>query len=144
MRLAVDCMQGALYDWCSGVILIMRKQLSDCKRGRRKNFDYSSILVAFFFERVPGLSPAVPLPVCSPRQPRLSRWGEIFLHQGGGGSVQSAYDVDFYFWWERQLPALEQFPYAGLDFRGDTDLVLPPGGARGELGIFIFKISKFL
>ena len=49
MRLAMDCMQGALYDWCSGVIPILRKQLSDCKRGRRKNFGYSSILVAFFF-----------------------------------------------------------------------------------------------
>ena len=79
MRLAVDCIQGALYDWCSGVIPIMRKQLSDCKRGRRKNFGYSSMLVAFFFKGVPGLSPAVPLPVRSPRQPRLSRWGEIFL-----------------------------------------------------------------
>ena len=100
MRLAVDCMQGALYDWCSGVIPIMRKQLSDCKRGMRKNFGYSSILVAFFFERVPGLSLVVPLPVHSPRQPRMSRWGDIFLRQGGGGSVQSVYDNDFYFWWE--------------------------------------------
>ena len=95
--------------------------------------------MAFFFERVPGLSPAIPLPVRSPRQPRLSRWGEIFLRQGGGGSVQSVYDDDFYFWWEQQVPALEQFPYAGIDFRGDTNLVLPPGGAWGESGIFVFK-----
>ena len=49
------------------------------------------------------------------------------------------YDDDFYFWWERQLPALEQFPYAGMDFRGDPDLVLPPGGAWGELGNFLFS-----
>ena len=48
MRLAVHYMQGALYDWCSGVIPILRKQLSNCKRGRRKNFGYSSILGAFF------------------------------------------------------------------------------------------------
>ena len=34
MRLEVDCTQGALYDWCSGVVPIMRKQLYDCKRGR--------------------------------------------------------------------------------------------------------------
>ena len=102
------------------------------------------MLVSFFFERVPGLSPAVPFLVRSPRQPRLSRWGEIFLRQGGGGSVHSVYDDEFYFWWERQLPALEQFPYDGLDFRGDIDLVLPPGGAWGESGIFIFKILKFL
>ena len=77
---------------------------------------YSSILVAFFFERVPSLSPTVPLQVRSPRQTRLSRWGGIFLRQGGGGSVQSVYDDDFYLWWGRQLLALEQFPYAGIDF----------------------------
>ena len=38
MRLVVDCLQGALYDWCSGVIPIMWKQLFDCKRGRQNNF----------------------------------------------------------------------------------------------------------
>ena len=53
--------------------------------------------------------------------------------------MQSVYDDDFYFWWERQLPALEQFPYAGMDFHGDTDLILPPGGAWGELGNFLFS-----
>ena len=49
MRLAVDYMHGVLYDWCSGVIPILKKQLSDCKRGIRKNFRYSSILLVFFF-----------------------------------------------------------------------------------------------
>ena len=97
MMIVVECLQGSIFDWCLGVILIMKKQLSDCKRGRRKNFGYSSILVAFFFERVSRLSPALPLLVRSPRQPRMSRWGDIFLHQGGGVSVQSAYDDDFYF-----------------------------------------------
>ena len=57
MILAVDYMHGVLYDWCSGVILILKKQLSDCKRGRRKNFRYSSILVAFFFFESVGVEP---------------------------------------------------------------------------------------
>ena len=48
MRVVVDCFRGALYDWCSGIAPIMKRQLSDCKRGRRKNFSYASILVAFF------------------------------------------------------------------------------------------------
>ena len=51
--------------------------------------------------------------------------------------MQSVYDDDFYFWWERQLPALEQFLYAVMDFRGDPDLVLPLRGAWGELGNFL-------
>ena len=107
MRVAVDCFRGALYDWCSGVLPIMKRKLSDCRRGRRKNFGYASILVAFFFERVPAMSPAIPLQVIHPRQLRMSRWGDIFLHHGGGDVVQSVYDDEFYTWWERQLPALE-------------------------------------
>ena len=63
MRLVVDCFRGALYDWCLGVVPIMKRQLSNYKRGRRNNFGYSSIFVAFFFERVLGLSPTIPLPV---------------------------------------------------------------------------------
>ena len=56
--------------------------------------------------------------------------------------MQSVYDDDFYFWWERQLLALEQFPYAGMDFCGDNDLILPPRGAWGELGNFYFQNFK--
>ena len=52
--------------------------------------------------------------------------------------MQSVYNDDFYFWWEQQLPALEQFPYVGMDFQGDNDLVLPSGGAWGALGILVF------
>ena len=80
------------------------------------------------------MSPAIPLHVRYPRQPRLSRCGDIFLRQGGGDIVHRMYDDDFYTWWERQVLALEQFPYAGMDFRGDPDLVLPPGGVWGEIG----------
>ena len=57
--------------------------------------------------------------------------------------MQSVYDDEFYFWWERQLPTLEQFPYARMDFRGDPDLVLAPGGAWGKLGNFLFSNFKF-
>ena len=40
MRVAVDCFRGALYDWFSGIAPFMNRQLSDCKRGRHKNFGY--------------------------------------------------------------------------------------------------------
>ena len=62
IRIAVECLQGDLFGWCLGVILIMKKQLSDRKKGRHKNYGYSSILVSFFFERVPALNPTIPLP----------------------------------------------------------------------------------
>ena len=58
--------------------------------------------------------------------------------------MQSVYNDDFYIWWERQLLALENFLYVGMDFRGDPDLVLPLGGAWGELGNFYFFIFNIL
>jgi hypothetical protein len=43
-------------------------------------------------------------------------------------------------WW--QMPqVILQFPYAGVDFREDPDMVLPPGEVfyrRGMLMIFIY------
>lgn len=39
--------------------------------------------------------------------------------------------------------AFEQFPYAGLDFRHDPELVLPPGGAWGDIGMFFEKYLIF-
>ena len=36
------------------------------------------------------------------------------------------------------MPTFEQFPYAGLDFHGDTELVLPPGQSWGEMAKFLF------
>ena len=107
MRVALECIQGIVFDWCWGMIPIMRKQLSDHKRGRRKNFGYSSILAAFFFKRFPSTILAIPLPTFSPHHPRLAKWGEVFLHQGGRGSVHGVYDDEFYVWWEWQFPTLE-------------------------------------
>ena len=80
----------------------------------------------------------VTLPPCPPREPRLTQWGDIFLQQGGDGEIQSDYDDDFYSWWSRHVHALEQFPHAGLDFRGDPELILPPGGAWGEIGMTFY------
>ena len=36
------------------------------------------------------------------------------------------------------MPTFEQFPYAGLDFHGDPELILPLGQAWGDMGEFLF------
>ena len=65
-----------------------------------------SILVAFFFKRVPTLSPIFTLPPSPPRELRITRWGYAFLHKGGG-EIYGGYDDDFYSWWSRQVLTLE-------------------------------------
>ena len=75
----------------------MKKQLSDCRIGKKKNFVYVSILVAFLFKRVPSLILAVTLPPYPPRDPRITWWGDVFL-RWGGGEIQGDYYGDFYAW----------------------------------------------
>ena len=75
------------------------------------------------------------LPPTPPRDPRLTRLGDLFLHQVGG-EIQGGFYDDFYAWWSRKVATFEQFPYAGLDFCRDSKLALPVGGAWGEMGEF--------
>jgi hypothetical protein len=45
-------------------------------------------------------------------------------------------------WWQ-MLQVILQFPYAGVDFRGDPDMVLPPGEVfdhRGMLMSLIYTV----
>jgi hypothetical protein len=63
------------------------------------------------------------------------RNGPSFLARLGVGHLVFSFDVDFFDWWKKQLPMIEDFPYAGMDFWGSTDLVLPQGAqwdASGE------------
>ena len=59
----VECMRPTIYDWSTTLLSNMKHQLSECKAGRIRNFGFSSILSTFFFERVPGLSPRVGVPL---------------------------------------------------------------------------------
>ena len=58
---------------------------------------------------------------------------------GGSEVPRTTWDDEFFQWWEEQFITMEYYPYAGMDFRGDPDLVLPPGATWGEIG----KISFF-
>jgi hypothetical protein len=49
--------------------------------------------------------------------------------------VPTPYNDDFLFQWSRQVMSLEDYPYTGIDFRGDPDMSLPPGSAYGDIGM---------
>ena len=53
----------------------------------------------------------------------------------GGGRVANPYLAEFFPWWQRQLITIDDYPYAGIDFCGDTYMPLPPGAAYGDIGI---------
>ena len=43
--------------------------------------------------------------------------------------------------------AIEEYPYAGIDFRGDLDLIIPDGaqwGAMGKNVLTMFLILRFV
>jgi len=44
------------------------------------------------------------------------------------------YDDVFFQWLRNQLIMVEDYAYAGTDFRGDPDLALPMGSQWGDIG----------
>ena len=53
----------------------------------------------------------------------------------GGGRVANPYPVEFFPWWRRQLIAIYDSTYVGIDFCGDPDIPLPLGEAYGDIGM---------
>jgi len=133
MSVAVDCL-NTVFDWCTPLLANLKSQLTSIRRGQTKNFGYGTILCTFFFERIPALRPRVAVSISTPRDPRMGRWADLMKRLGGGEVPRSAFDDEFYTWWEQQIVAVDDYPYSGLDFRGDPDLELPPDAAWGEIG----------
>jgi hypothetical protein len=141
-------MAPTMFNWCEGLLENMKDQLTKCKTGRLKQFGYGSILVSFFLERVPTMrlqrkeweeDP-------NPRDPRMKRWVEMIARHGGGPIV--SYDRSFFKWLKTQLIMIEDYAYAGVNFQGDPDLVLPEGHQWGDAGknkekIFFFKCYMY-
>ena len=64
---------------------------------------------------------------------------------GGSEVPRTTWDDEFFLWWGEQIIAVDDYPYAGMDFRGDPNLVLPPGTAWGTVGKFanFFDLYNF-
>jgi hypothetical protein len=72
----------------------------------------------------------------------MARWIEVMRRQGAG-RVVTPYNDDFFFWWQRQIIALDEYPYVRIDFRGYLDMPLPPGSTYGAIGKFFLYIPFF-
>jgi hypothetical protein len=62
----------------------MVAQLDHCRSTSVGEFDFGSILVAWFLERVSMLRPRILLEMPGVREPRLRRWSTVLLRHGGG------------------------------------------------------------
>jgi hypothetical protein len=62
----------------------MIAQLDRCRSTGTGDFAFGSILVAYFFERVPMLCPRVLLEAPGAREPRLRWWSVVLVRHGGG------------------------------------------------------------
>ena len=114
----------------------MKQQLTSIRQVKTKHFGYGTILTTFFFERVPALRPRVISTISSPRDPRIARWVDMMKRLGGSEVPQTTWHDEFFLWWGEHIIAVDDYPYAGMDFRGDPDLLLPPGAAWGAVGKF--------
>ena len=52
----------------------------------------------------------------------------------GGGRVSNPYPANFFPWWRRHTVAIDDYPYAGIDFWGDPDMPLLLGTTYGDIG----------
>ena len=126
-------MRPTVYDWTTVLLSNMKQQISDCKMGRVGNFSFTNILSMFFFEHVPELSPRVDVPLHRVWDPSQWHWADA-MHRLGGGRVSNPYPADFFPWWRWKIVSIDDYPYAGIDFRGDPDMPLPPGSTYGDIG----------
>ena len=60
-------------------------------------------------------------------------WENVMLKLGRG-RVANPYPEDLFPWWQWQIITIDDYPYAGIDFRGDPDMPLPLGAAYGDIG----------
>ena len=111
----------------------MINHLTSYQTGKQSQFGHGSILVAFFLERVPLLQPHITLPSRVPTEPRLVLWSSLADRLRGVQTLR--FDASFLAWLDHQMMMFEDFPYAGMDFRGDPELALPPGMNWDETGM---------
>jgi hypothetical protein len=95
---------------------------------------FGSILVAYFLERVSMLCPRVLLEVPGVQEPHL-RWCSSVLVCHGGGEGGHYFTVQVAQVWRQMPQIILQYLYAGVDFQGDPDMVLPPGEVFDHQGM---------
>lgn len=111
----------------------MKGQLTRAKNLKLKNFGYAAILISFALERILLLIPhLIPVDHGEPREPRMVCWVALMAHHGGDGISVVQFPSAYFMWLRNQVFTIEDFPYAGIDFKGDPEMSLPLGAQWDE------------
>lgn len=142
MQYALECLEPKVFNWCDAILSVMKEQLTKVKNRRLKNFGYGSILTAFTLEKILLMQPQyVSLGLPPPTEPRMQRWVDLMAKHAGQSQV--SFSDTFFERFNRQEMIFSEYPYAGMDFRGDPDLVLPALEHWGVIGKFSDHISVY-
>jgi hypothetical protein len=94
MHCAIQCLEATIFYWSTTMLVLMKRELIECRRRTNKKFRFGTILCSFFFEKVPSLSPRETVWGHAPSFPTVSRWENLFLRHGGGRTIE-AFDDKF-------------------------------------------------
>ena len=65
------------------------------------------------------------VPSFTARDPAMLKWSGLLVRLGG--EHQPHFSKDFFSWLDQEILVVDDYGYAGIDFRNDPDLVLPTG-----------------
>ena len=86
MKIAVECSESTIFNWCEGVVVNMKGQLTREKEGKLKKFGYGTILISFSLERIPLLIPQqITVDEIGLRDPHMLQWVSLMACHGGDG-----------------------------------------------------------
>ena len=125
VTISIRTTKGVVFDWCLGFLANLKDQLTRCRQGRHKQFGYGSVLACFFFQRVPQMRLWVVVPSFTARDPAMLKWSSLLVRLGGGR--QPHFSEDFFSCLDQDILVVDDYGYAGIDFRHDPDFVLPEG-----------------
>ena len=113
----------------------MKGQLTRAKNAKLKNFGYGTILISFALERISLLTlQLILVDRGEPREPLMVRWVALMARHGGDGNTVVRFTLVYFMWLQNQIFTIEDFPYAGIDFRRDLGMSLPPRAQWDESG----------
>jgi hypothetical protein len=142
MNCAVQCLNAHIFYWSTTLLDCMKRQLTDCQLWNQRNFGFRKILCSFFFKRLPSFSPREVVWGHQASLPAICRW-VVLLPRQGGRRTNESFDDEFFAWLLRQIPVIEDYPYAGIDFSRDPEILVPPNEERGEMGKFASFVFFF-